>query len=59
MISTSELTQFKESNNIKLGQTRCVNGRIWVVVAGTWNLACPFECMCISELLLIANEGAK
>ncbi|MFT6047300.1 MAG: hypothetical protein ACI9WC_003014 [Arenicella sp.] len=55
MISTKELSAFKERNGIEMGVTDSPIGSIWIVTAGTWSIACPFDCMAISELLLAAN----
>lgn len=59
MITTKELAAFKKRNGIEMGVTDSLGGSIWVVTAGAWNVADPFDCMAINELLLIANGVNK
>ena len=56
MISTKELSEFKVKNGIVIGQISSPIGLIWSMVEGNYNYACPYECMCIAELLAQANE---
>ena len=54
-ITTEELSEFKDKNNIVLGLVDTPIGEVYAVVSGHHNQNDPYECMCLKELLEVAN----